>query len=104
MVKPSKPKEKLYMERVYCKDEVVWPYYAKSSRNPGQPVKMGKLFCLITEASIPEEPGAVVPHAGIWCATKGTKVMEEGPPVGAIQVDPPNNPMLLRLKALVVSN
>jgi len=45
--------------------------------------------------NIAEEPGAVVPHAGNWCATKGTMVMEEGPPVGIIQVNPSNNPMLL---------
>jgi hypothetical protein len=56
------------------------------------------------EANTLEEPGAIIPHAGIWCATKGTKVMEEGPPVGANQVDPPNSPMLLWSKVMVVSN
>ena len=58
----------------------------------------------ITEGSISEEPSAVIPHAGIWCATKGAIAMEEGPPVGAIQVDPPNSPMLLQSKTMVVSN
>ena len=51
-----------------------------------------------------EEPCAEKPHAWFWCATKGTKVMEEGPSVGAKQVDPPNSPMLLRSKAMVVNN
>ena len=27
-----------------------------------------------------QEPGAVVPHAGIWCAVKATHVREAGPP------------------------
>ncbi|HVJ50266.1 hypothetical protein, partial [Desulfitobacterium sp.] len=32
-----------------------------------------------TEANIFEEPGAIVPHAGIWCAVKGTSEMRVGP-------------------------
>jgi len=51
-----------------------------------------------------EEPGAIIPHAGIRCATKGTKVMKEGPSVGIVQANPSNNPMLLWAKAMVVSN
>jgi len=86
---------------------MVWAHNAKNNRGTEQTIRDRidrRMFCLTTEASIPEEPGAVVPHAGIGCATKGTKVMEEGPPVGAKQVDPPNSPMLLWSKAMVVSN
>jgi len=52
---------------------MVWVYHAKNNRGSEQTTgnRMDRrMFCLNTEANMSEEPGAVVPHAGILCGVR----------------------------------
>jgi len=61
MAKPQKPKEKLQVERVLYKNEMVWLDETQDNRSCWQSarIQIQIMFCLTTEVNISAEPSGI---------------------------------------------